>query len=224
MLYVSESSVDRYLTRAVQELGHVVEVEDGVEDGLAVARLGGWQLVIYDAPAPSPSDAGRFAQACPEASLMLFAGQDAPAARIAALKAGADAWFARPYQFTEVNAKLEALTRRRLSSAQSPETFELLPAERAVRLGGERLRLSRREYALLALLVERAGEVVPVEAILEAVWGDEAEPRAELVRNHISRLRALLERGRGWRLLHVVRGHGYCFRLEPAGGRAARPI
>lgn len=214
-LYVGDGEPDRYLIQAVSELGHLVEVETGVEDGAAVGRLGGWGVVIYDAPAPSAAAVRRLTQAAGQAWVIVIAGRDEPRARIAALKAGADAWFARPYQFTEIHAKLEALARGRRPT-QEGVAFELLPAERSVRLGEQRLRLSRREFALLALLAERSGEVVPVEAILESVWGDEAEPRVELVRNHVSRLRALLERGRPWKLLHAVRGHGYCFRIEAA--------
>lgn len=211
VLYACAGDADRYLTRAIQELGHLVQVEAALEDGLAVAALGGWQVMVYDEAAPSAALARRFAAACPDASLLVFARRDEAAARIAVLRAGADAWFARPYQFTEVNAKLEALMRRR---APGLEAFELAPAERGVRLGGELVRLSRRDYALLALLAGRPGQVTPMDAILEAVWGEEAEPRPELVRKSVSRLRAALERGRGWRLLHAVRGHGYCFRIE----------
>jgi two-component system copper resistance phosphate regulon response regulator CusR len=215
LLYVNADEPDGYLINALQELGHLIQVEAGLEDGVAVAGLGGWQAVVYDAPTPTADESARIARAAPEAWLILIARRDAPAARIGALRAGADAWFARPYQFTEISAKLDALTRRK-GAVQDPRAFELLPAERAVRLGGERLQLSRREYGLLAFLAAREGEVVPVESILEGVWGDEAEPRVELVRNHVSRLRAILERGRGWKLLHAVRGHGYCFRIEPA--------
>ena len=88
------------------------------------------------------------------------------------------------------------------------------PGARAVLINGESVRLSHREYALAALLAGRPGEVISLQEILQSVWGDEEDPRPEAVHTYISRLRAKLERGRPWKLLHAVRGHGYRFNIE----------
>jgi DNA-binding response OmpR family regulator len=218
VLYCYERRLDERLVGALRELHHAVETAR-LGDGADLARLEPWQLIACDLILLRPEPAAALRAAAPRAWLIVLADQDDPAARIATLRAGADAVFGRPYAFREFSAKLDALARREASApGTSPEqvSFALAPAEQAAILNGEHVRLAQREYALLALLAGRPGEVMAIGQILDVVWGDQADPDPQLVRTYVSRLRGKLERGRSWRLLHALRGHGYCFRIETA--------
>ncbi|HEX3885996.1 MAG TPA: response regulator transcription factor [Phenylobacterium sp.] len=216
-LYVADGPPDARLMQGLRELDHVVDAADGLEDGLALAGFGDWRAIVCDLADAAPAVAALHA-AAPDAWLVALCPQPSAEQRIALLGAGADLVLSQPYEFRELSAHLAGMARRSLrpGAAQPARAdFDLRPAERSVILQGETVALSAQEFALLALLASHPDQVMGIERILAAVWGD-AEPRPELVRNYVSRLRAKLERGRPWRLIHAARGHGYRFHLEPA--------
>jgi DNA-binding response OmpR family regulator len=221
LLYSPESSADERLVRSLAEL-HRIESARDLEDGAALARIVAADAVICDLDRASSDAIARFRRAAPEAWLVAILPAGREEARVGMLRAGADAVFCRPYVFRELSARLDVFARRTLQEPSSPAggpELSLEPADRAVLLAGERVRLSEREFALIALLVGRAGHSASVEEILEAVWGDAGE-RPELVHTYVARLRDKLERGRPWRLIHGARGHGYRFAALPVSGQA----
>lgn len=217
ILYWPERGPDVRLAKALGELRHIVERAERFEDAVTLARTGEWETILCDLRAPAPERISALRKAAPRAWLVVLGGAELDQHRIAALRAGADAVFARPYEFRELSAKLDAMARRSVRAAPGEKAdlrFDLAPAERAVLINGEPVRLSHREYALTALLAGRPGEVVSLQEILQSVWAAEEDPRPEIVHTYVSRLRAKLERGRPWKLLHAVRGHGYRFKIE----------
>lgn len=230
ILYWPERRPDDRLVKALGELNHLVERVGSLEDALALVGLGGFEAILLDLAELSPGPIASLRRAAAAPWLIVIGSPYQGRERITALKAGADAVFARPVEIRELSAKLDALARlslRGCSESGRELRLDLQPAEHAAVLNGERIRLSPREYAFLALLVARPGEVVSPQAILEAVWGEAHEPRSELVHAYASRLRTKLERGRPWSLLQAVRGHGYRFRIQPldeasAGGSPAK--
>jgi DNA-binding response OmpR family regulator len=156
--------------------------------------------------------------------MMIAARADGPE-RISVLKAGVDVFFVRPFSFIELQTRLEALARlvRRARPSTGGSAIELLVAERVVRINGERIALSGREFQLLEQLVGHAGEVIGVDRLLERVWGATSEPRPDLVRTCISRLRRKLETAGAGAFLRTVAGHGYVFQPAPADASGAGP-
>jgi DNA-binding response OmpR family regulator len=216
ILYWPDRAPDHRLIKALAELRHIVERAEGFEDAATLARAGDWETILCDLSAPSPERVSALREAAPRSWLVILGGAERDD-RIAALRAGADSVFARPYEFRELSAKLDAMARRSVHSTPGENAqlrLDLAPAERAVIINGEPVRLSYREYALAALLVGRPGEVIPFQEILQSVWSEEEDPRPEAVHTYVSRLRDKLERGRPWKLLHTVRGHGYRFKIE----------
>jgi len=220
LLYSPESSADQRLVRSLAEL-HRIECARDLEDGAAMARLLAADAVICDLDRASSDAIARFRRAAPEAWLVAILPAGREEARIGMLRAGADAVFIRPYVFRELSARLDVFARRAVGEPSRDLEFSLEPSDRAVLISGERVRLSEREFALLALLVGRAGQVASPGEILQAVWGEDAGERPELVHTYVARLRDKLERGRPWRLIHAARGHGYRFAIGPAGGTAS---
>ena len=94
------------------------------------------------------------------------------------------------------------------------------PANQAIRLDGQIVALSIREYGVMGHLLAHAGEVVGLEQLQQHVWGDDAEPRPDLVRACLSRLRRKLEAAGEGARLRTVSGHGYVFRAELASADA----
>ncbi len=220
MLYASDRRPDAYLLKALREAGHVVDATRRPADGLVMAAGGGYQAVVLDGSAPSADSASRYAAAAPDALLLVIAAEGDEGARAAVLNAGADACFARPFDFIEIEARLEALERlvRRASPAPETPAVEIIVAERAVRLRGRRIALSPREFNLMTHLASHAGQVISLESLCARAWGDGPEPRPDLARRCLAGLRRKLDAAGAVGALRAVAGHGYRFQPERPDG------
>jgi two-component system OmpR family response regulator len=219
LLYATDHGIDVYLVKALREAGHVVEVVDHPADAVEIAAGADYEAIILDWTSPRVEWAARFSAASCGLLLMMVAVGD-EAERAAALKAGADACLARPIPFIELEARLEALARLVRRPGGDGGAVEMLGARQAVRLGGRTIALSGREFHLMEHFAAHAGEVIGLERLQQQVWGDNSEPRPELVRTYVSRLRRKLESAGAGASLRSVPGHGYVF--EPAALDLAR--
>jgi two-component system OmpR family response regulator len=134
--------------------------------------------------------------------------------RIRGLQSGGDDYLTKPFAFSELLARVQALIRR---STQSPEATRLTAGDvaldlvtREVTRAGERIELQPREFALLAFLLRHAGRPVSKTMILEHVWDYSFDPQTNVVDVVVSRLRAKIDPER--LRLETVRGVGYIFR------------
>ncbi len=133
------------------------------------------------------------------------------------LRAGGDDYLAKPYAFSELLARVEALGRRR-PSGRAEETvyrvgdLELDRLAHQATMGGKEIALQPREYRLLEYLMKHAGRVVTRTMLLENVWDYHFDPQTNVIDVHISRLRAKIDKGRDHPLLHTIRGAGYMIR------------
>jgi DNA-binding response OmpR family regulator len=218
VLYAAERQVDARLVKGLEELGHIVEVAASLEDGVELSAQGGWQAVFLDGVSLTPELAEQCRAAAGTALVIALAADDDAKARIALLRAGCDDVIAPPVAISEVAAKLDAMTRRALRAGLTEDEdapmIELSRTARAALVDGRRIALSTREFAILEALMARFGEVTPLDEIVATAWAERDDPSPQSVRAQIARLRAKLEDGGRWRLLHAVRGHGY--RLAPA--------
>lgn len=214
VLYVAERRADAYLVNALREAGHTVETAADLADAEAVAALGLHQAVLVDGPGLDARTAARFADAG-EALVVLIGEAGGEAERAAALNAGADACFIRPLAFIELETRLEALARlvqrANAGEAEAAGAVELVAAERAVRVNGQSVALSAREFQLIEQLAAHPGEVIDAERLGQQVTGEAAEPSPELVRTWVSRLRRKLAQAGAGGMVRAVAGHGYVF-------------
>ncbi len=213
LLYVTDRQVDAYLVKALREAGHVVDATALPADGVMIASGGDYQAVVLDWSSPAADWTARFAEAAPEALVMVIAASGDGGERARVLRAGADACFVRPSSLIELQARLEALTGLvRRSRGQGPfPPVEMVPAERAVRLNGRSIPLAELEFRLMAHLVAHPGEVTGIDRLEQQVWGDGLEPRPDRVRSCVSRLRRKLAAVGAGDVLRAVAGHGYMF-------------
>jgi two-component system OmpR family response regulator len=135
--------------------------------------------------------------------------------RVKGLKAGGDDYLVKPFAFSELLARLEALARRAKAGGDTPVTvlrvadLEMDLLRREVRRGGQPIDLQPREFQLLEFLLRRAGQVVTRTMLLEGVWDYHFDPQTNVIDVHVSRLRSKIDRGFDRPLLHTVRGVGY---------------
>ena len=134
--------------------------------------------------------------------------------RVEGLSAGADDYLPKPFHFSELLARVIALTRRQASAAaQATElkvhdlTLDLLA--RTARRQGHVIELQSKEFALLEILMRNAGRVVTRTMLIEQVWNFNFEPNTTVVETHVSRLRAKIDKPFAVPLIHTVRSTGY---------------
>ena len=135
--------------------------------------------------------------------------------RVKGLKAGGDDYLVKPFAFSELLARLEALARRAKTSSDAPATvlkagdLEMDLLRREVRRAGKTIDLQPREFQLLEFLLRHVGQVVTRTMLLEGVWDYHFDPQTNVIDVHISRLRSKIDKGFERPLLHTVRGAGY---------------
>jgi len=135
--------------------------------------------------------------------------------RVKGLKAGGDDYLVKPFAFSELLARLEALARRAKTGSDAPATvlragdLEMDLLRREVRRAGKPIDLQPREFQLLEFLLRHVGQVVTRTMLLEGVWDYHFDPQTNVIDVHISRLRSKIDKGFERPLLHTVRGAGY---------------
>ena len=138
--------------------------------------------------------------------------------RVRGLRAGGDDYLTKPFAFSELVARLQALIRRSQEKAESSEievgTLRIDLERRMVTRDERKIDLPPREFALLVYLARNAGRVVSKTMIMEQVWDYNFDPQTNVVESRICRLRDKLDRGFDRPLLHTVRGVGYVLRED----------
>lgn len=213
------SLVRRYLTGR----GYSVVVTDNGSEGLMLVRESRPDLILVDAVMPGLDGHAVCRVLKKEAATQSIPVVIMSGARVsdtdvlAGFSGGADDYVMKPFSLPVLAARLEAVLRRYMTSAKTGEILkkagiELDPAGRSVKIAGEEVSLTRKEFDLLAVLLENAGRVLSVPYLLETVWGydpaDYNDPGT--VEVHISHLRKKLGPGLAKRITNLT-GHGYKF-------------
>jgi two-component system, OmpR family, response regulator len=205
------------LGRGLRTEGYAVDVAGDGEAALTQAAVYDYDAIVLDVMLPRRDglDVCRTLRerGCWVPVLVLTA-RGGVEHRIAGLDVGADDYLAKPFHFGELLARLRALVRR--APAERPARIELGelgidPATHEVRLGGEPVALTAREFAVLEYLARNAGEVISRTRLLEHVWDENHTGSTNVVDQYVGALRRKLGEGS----IQTVRGVG--FRLERTG-------
>jgi two-component system OmpR family response regulator len=209
----------RFLVKGLEESGHVVDHAADGPTGLVLATSGRFDVMIVDRMLPGLDGLAIVAAlraADNHTPVLILSALDAVDDRVRGLKAGGDDYLAKPYAFSELLARLEALTRR---AAPEKATTRLRVGEleidllaRSVRRGATPIELLPREFRLLEVLARHAGHVVTRTMLLEEVWDYHFDPQTNVIDVHVSRLRQKIDKGFARAMLHTVRGAGYCLK------------
>ena len=216
LLVDDDREICEHIVHALRKEGHeTLACHDGCE-GLALARNGGFDILVLDRMLPGMDGVALIR--CLRAD-----GNKVPAIfvtamnglhdRVEGLRAGANDYLAKPFSFPELIARLEALARRHLLDASGEATklaagdFELDLVKRSVSRGGIAVSLTPLEFQLLEFLVRNAGRLCTRQMLLENVWDIHFDPGTNIVHVHMSRLRGKV----GSDGFRTVQGMGYIF-------------
>lgn len=149
-------------------------------------------------------------------AILVLTARDAIEDRVMGLDLGADDYLVKPFEFSELSARLRALSRRSNSALQQDcfefGKFRLDRTQKLLFCNKTEIQLSPREFQILDLLVQNCGMVIPREVILERVWGLESEITSNSLDSYIKLLRKKMGLGCEANCIHTIRGIGY--RLE----------
>jgi two-component system OmpR family response regulator len=225
LLVEDDREAASYLENALGEAGHAVTiVHDGVT-GLELARRMEHDVLVLDRMLPRLDGLAMLESLRAEnikTPVLILSALGEVDHRVEGLEAGGDDYLTKPYAFSELLARIEALHRR--NSPDEGRTMyrvgdlELDRLSRRVRRGGKNIVLQPREFRLLEYLMRHAGQVVTRTMLLENIWNYHFDPQTNVIDVHISRLRAKIDRDFDAPLLHTVRGAGYMISHEQAAG------
>ncbi|MGW9044415.1 response regulator transcription factor [Streptomyces lydicus] len=205
------------IVQYLRESGHTAEGCHNGLTGLDAARDPRVDAVVMDVMLPGKDGV----QVCrtlrregSDVPVLLLTARSAINERVAGLDAGADDYLVKPFALEELSARLRAISRRRPALGSRLDVGDLVldPDERRAWRAGVELDLSRREFAVLEILMENAGRVVTRARLLEEAWDGEADLQSNSVDVHISKLRSKIDKPFGRASITTLRGTGY--RLE----------
>jgi two-component system OmpR family response regulator len=212
------------LRRGLCEQGYAVDVAHEAEDAIWRAIEFRYAVVVLDVLLPGMDGfevCRRLRASGCWTPVLLLTARDDVEDRVQGLDAGADDYLTKPFSFSELTARIRALTRR--SSAERPVVLQagdlrLDPARRQVWMGQAEVALSAKEFALLELFLRHPGQVLSRTRILEHVWDFAYDGWSNVVDQYVRYLRRKIDRPFGVVCLETVRGAGY--RLRAAQGPA----
>lgn len=215
VLIEDDVEIRRLVADALAQQGHDVESADRALEGLELVVNGRPDLVIMDLGLPDldGADLLRMVRAVSQVPVVVITARGADDVVVATLDAGADDYLVKPFSVSQLEARVRAVLRRRLAAGGSERlTVSGLVVDlraRTVTLDGEPLELSPKEFDLLALLVERSGEVLTKRELLAEVWREPYGGSDHTIDVHLSWLRKKLgETAAEPRYLHTVHGVG----------------
>ncbi len=222
LLIEDDRTAASYVAKGLRESGHAIDIAHSGKEGLLLAAGGGYDALIVDRMLPELDGLGvvKTLRATGNRTPVLFLSALGEVDdRVRGLKAGGDDYLVKPFAFSELMARLEALARRAgPGGAEGPETvlryddlsMDLLA--RRVERDGREIDLQPREFRLLEVLLRHAGQVMTRTMLLEKVWDYRFDPQTNVIDVHISRLRQKIDKGFDRPLIHTVRGAGYSLR------------
>jgi len=211
------------MARGLVEAGHACERAEDGEAGLTAARAGGFDVLIVDRMMPRIDGVTlveTLRREGDQTPVLFLSALGEVNDRVEGLKAGGDDYLVKPYAFSELIARVEALARRRETGSVQTllrvGDLEMDLIGRTVRRQGREIDLQPREFQLLEYMMRHAGQSVTRTMLLEKVWEYHFDPQTNVIDVHVSRLRAKIDKGFDRPMLQTVRGAGY--RLAADGG------
>ncbi len=205
-----------YLLKGLGESGHVVDHAADGDDGLHLALSGHYDVIVADRMLPVRDGLTivRMLRADRRSTpVLILSALGEVDDRVDGLRAGGDDYLVKPFAFSELVARLEALTRRNpvtdIDRQLRVADLVVDPHRQRATRGGKTIRLQPREFRLLEYLMRHAGQVVTRTMLLEQVWDFRFDPQTNVIDVQISRLRSKIDKDFELPLVHTVRGAGY---------------
>ncbi len=217
LIIEDEADTARFVCNGLRESGYTVTWCRKSATGLDIATSEQWDVIILDRMLPGNTDGLSIVKTLRELGkstpVLIVSALASLDERVRGLREGGDDYLTKPFAFSELLARVEALTRR---SKLSEDVGELRIADlkldlraRRVERAGKAILLQPREFRLLEYLVRHQNQMVTRTMLLESVWDYHFDPQTNVIDVQISRLRSKIDKGFSPPLLHTVRGAGY---------------
>lgn len=216
-----DSKIASFLVNGLKQNGFAADHASDGENGLALAHAVTYDVAVLDIMLPKLDGLSLLRQLRQDKILtpvLILSAKASVDDRVKGLQAGGDDYLTKPFAFSELLARVQALIRRATQTAEPTQlsagglTMDLLTHE--VTRSGQQIELQSREFALLELLLRHPGRAVTKTMILEQVWDSSFDPQTNVVDVLVHRLRAKVDKGFPVKLIQTIRGFGYV--LKPA--------
>ncbi len=216
LLIEDEKVLGEYIVRGLQGCGHKVDHVLRGDTGYEKASNAQYKLLIVDRMLPGLDGLSLVKKLREEkckSPILILSNLGGLDDRVEGLNAGADDYLAKPFAFSELVARVNALLRRPSLSQTEPQILKLGDLEmdriaRKVSRAGKAIALQPREFALLEYLLRRHDQIVTRTMLLAGVWNYHFDPKTHIVETHVSRLRSKI----GGDVIQTIRGSGYVIR------------
>ncbi|WP_455923441.1 response regulator transcription factor [Pseudomonas putida] len=210
-----DPSVSHWLSSKLHASGHDCRLVADGEGALNIIRQEAFDVVVLDRILPKMDgiEVLNRLHGCPRPPVLILSANDATSDRVDGLRAGAEDYLGKPFDFTELLLRLEIMARRRSPGATDGliviQDLRIDTQLREVTRAGQVIDLTDKEFRLLHLLAEHPGQTVTRAMVLERVWGYHFDPQTNLIDVHMSKLRAKVDKGHATPLLRTIRSTGY---------------
>ncbi len=230
LLVEDDTIVARAISLALKASAMVVDIAETGEESLELARLYDYDIIVLDLMLPDMEGyevVRRLRAARIETPVLILSGLNRPQAKVRGFGMGADDYITKPFDQTELVARIQAIVRRAKGFSQptlsiGPLTLNL--GSREVMVDGRNVHLTGKEYAVLELLTLRKGIVLTKEAFLNHLYGGMDEPEVKIIDVFICKLRKKLAHAGAADLIGTVWGRGYVLRDPAVGTVATMPM
>ena len=216
-----DKKIAAFVVKGLKEAGFAVDRADNGEDGLHMALSVAYDAAVIDLMLPKLDGLSLIERLRTQRTftpVLILSAKRSVDDRVRGLQTGGDDYLTKPFSFTELLARVQALIRRANHETESTRleagdlSMDLLT--RQVLRNGIQLDLQPREFALLEYLMRNVNRVVSKTMIIEHVWGYDFDPLTNVVDVLVSRLRSKLDRDFDKKLIHTYRGAGYALKIS----------
>ena len=216
LLVEDDLSTLSFIKKGLKEFGHIVDAFSNGNEGLNAAYLAEHDVIILDRMLPEIDGltiVTKLRNNKITTPVLFLSALGEVDDKVKGLKAGGDDYLTKPFSFSELIARIEALNRRQnpKSDIDVLKIYDLVlnKKSRKVTRNSILINLQPQEYKLLEVLMENSNEVITRTMLLEKVWDLHFDPQTNIIDVHISRLRKKIDKGHKIQLVQTIRGAGY---------------
>jgi len=215
LIVEDDGRVADFLKKGFREESYAVDLCTAGNEAVDYAEANSYDLIVLDVMLPQKNGfvvCQELRQKNILSPIIMLTARDSVEDKVRGLQAGADDYLTKPFSFSELLARVQALLRRSRDYKKTIlkiDDLELDPVTRKVTRGGKLISLTGKEYALLEYLMRNQGRVITQSMIIEHVWDMNFDPASNVVNVYINHIREKIDRGFARPLIHTVRGTGY---------------
>lgn len=216
-----DPTIASFVGKGLQEAGYAVDVATDGQRGLQLALHEPYDAAVLDVMLPGLDGLSlieELRRRRVNVPVLILSARHTVDDRVKGLQAGGDDYLTKPFAFSELLARVQALIRRSQGSSEPTRLvvgdLVLDLVSRQVERAGRPIELRPREFALLEYLMRNAGRVVSKTMVMEHVWNYSFDPRTNVVDVLVFRLRERVDKDFDRKLIHTVRGIGYVLKVE----------